>query len=71
MRRVLRCDPCSYCGRHEPYLGWAPHVDHIVPASAGGPDHWTNYTAACLACNSSKHDEPLILFLATRRQIRV
>jgi hypothetical protein len=54
---VIRTDPCSYCG------GPAGAVDHIEPASAGGPNHWTNYTPACASCNGRKRTKPLLVFL--------
>jgi 5-methylcytosine-specific restriction endonuclease McrA len=29
-------------------------VDHILPRSRGGKDHWTNTASACYACNHRK-----------------
>jgi 5-methylcytosine-specific restriction endonuclease McrA len=58
--RVLRADPCSYCGD----LGG--HIDHIVPISRGGPHCVSNLTSACRACNSSKNRRPLLAFLNTK-----
>lgn len=54
-------DPCVYCG------GIADTIDHIVPKSVGGPNHWTNYAPACRACNSLKSSEPLLRFVLSRR----
>jgi 5-methylcytosine-specific restriction endonuclease McrA len=31
-------------------------IDHIVPASRGGPLSWMNTVAACRDCNSRKAD---------------
>lgn len=47
---VLRRDrrTCAYCGGH------ARTVDHIVPASRGGPWSWMNTVAACSTCNGRK-----------------
>ncbi|PZP32426.1 MAG: restriction endonuclease [Roseateles depolymerans] len=45
---------CAYCG-----VQWVPSlltVDHIVPASRGGPLSWMNTVAACRACNAAKAD---------------
>lgn len=66
--RALEGDPCSYCGR-APGEG-APQtrstrpsrqgLDHIVPRSDGGADDWTNFTACCHSCNSSKHTTSLL-----------
>lgn len=39
---------CGYCG------GYADTVDHVVPASRGGPLTWTNTIAACAPCNHRK-----------------
>lgn len=41
---------CGYCG------GPAETIDHIVPASRGGPLTWGNAVAACFACNNRKAD---------------
>lgn len=49
---VLRRDryTCVYCG------GRADTVDHVLPRSRGGSDHWLNLVAACQACNGRKGD---------------
>jgi 5-methylcytosine-specific restriction endonuclease McrA len=39
---------CAYCGAH------ATTVDHLLPASRGGPWSWLNTVAACRACNGRK-----------------
>lgn len=57
---VLLDDPCSYCGQS------AESVDHIEPLIRGGANDWTNLTAACLSCNASKRERPLLVWLATR-----
>ena len=60
---VLRRDPCSYCGES------AQAVDHIHPVSRGGENHWTNMTAACNRCNSSKHArEDMLTWIFGRRE---
>jgi 5-methylcytosine-specific restriction endonuclease McrA len=58
-RDTLRRDPCAYCGRP------SDHIDHIIPRAHGGPDRWTNYTAACWR-NHSKGAHPMLRWLATR-----
>lgn len=60
-RRALRFDPCAYCG------GSSGASDHIVPRSAGGPNDWTNRTAACHGCNNMKQSTPLLVFLAYKQ----
>lgn len=60
--RVLRQDPCCYCG--------APmrDIDHIKPISRGGDNHWWNLTSACKACNQEKASRTVIQFLLLRRK---
>lgn len=55
--RLLRYDPCSYCG------GPALPVDHIEPIWYGGAAGWENMTASCQSCNSSKKIDTLLSFL--------
>lgn len=47
---VLRRDrnTCVYCGRR------AQTIDHVLPKSRGGSDHWINLVAACHSCNGYK-----------------
>ena len=69
-QRVVRADPCAYCGRRSA----AGTVDHIEPRSrparlgraAGGVHSWLNYAAACPPCNRAKADRPLLTFLLGR-----
>jgi ribosomal protein L27 len=55
-RRVLRADPCAYCGQ-QPCSG----VDHIEPADRhsdrGDVDNWTG---CCKRCNALKGVVPLL-----------
>lgn len=63
-RHVLRRDGdlCSYCG-----AACEPGLDHVEPVARGGGHEPENLVAACQACNSSKCDTPLLLWLAQRR----
>lgn len=52
---------CIYCGaqpgiaNHGKLLGKSDFtVDHILPRSRGGKDHWTNTACACYNCNHRK-----------------
>jgi len=45
---------CQYCGAKDNLT-----VDHVVPASKGGPWTWENLTTACAKCNNKKGDKPL------------
>lgn len=56
-RIVIAGDPCAYCG------GPGETDDHIVPLSAGGLDSADNLVRACSACNDSKWNRPLLLWL--------
>jgi len=54
--KVIRRDrhTCAYCGDAHQMRDLT--VDHIVPASRGGPLSWMNTVAACRACNARKAD---------------
>lgn len=63
--RVIRRDPCSYCG------GPGGTLDHIEPRARrargiGGVHSWTNFTGACGACNSSKSARGMLGYLWDR-----
>lgn len=48
---------CYYCSRPLTLARERPDsltVDHYVPRSAGGPDKFSNFVAACPPCNSAK-----------------
>lgn len=45
---------CQYCGRK--LLLSEVTIDHVIPRSKGGPNHWENVVAACASCNSRKAD---------------
>ncbi len=52
-KNILRRDNqrCQYCGGKN-----ALTVDHVLPKSRGGKDHWENLVAACIPCNNRKGD---------------
>lgn len=56
---VLMADPCSYCNSP------AGTLDHI---DASGENRWTNLTAACARCNTSKRQRPLLLALLNHKE---
>jgi 5-methylcytosine-specific restriction endonuclease McrA len=41
---------CQYCG----YTGDDLTLDHVVPRSRGGGEHWENMVTACVRCNIKK-----------------
>ena len=43
---------CGGCGEHFPFKNFT--VDHIVPQSKGGTDHYDNLQLLCNYCNSVK-----------------
>ena len=51
---------CWYCEAP------AQSVDHVVPRSRGGKDIPQNLIPACVSCNSSKRDTPVITWLSRR-----
>jgi 5-methylcytosine-specific restriction endonuclease McrA len=59
--RLIRNDPCAYCGA----VGGGT-VDHIVPISRGGRNHWANLTGACGSCNDSKGNRPLLQWILAK-----
>lgn len=68
--KVLRRDPCAYCG--EPYRhgqSWR-EIDHIHARAHGGRNHWSNYTAACGMCNLGKFDGPFLEWLLNLDRLR-
>lgn len=56
---------CAYCNERK-----ALTMDHIDPLNRGGAHDVENIAAACSSCNSSKHDTPLLLWLAKRALLR-
>lgn len=48
---------CQYCGFHGNYKGLT--LDHVLPASKGGPKSWKNIVTACEPCNTKKADKTL------------
>ena len=45
---------CEYCRMHQTLQGATFHLEHIVPASRGGPSEMHNLAWACPACNLHK-----------------
>ena len=58
---IVEADPCVYCG------GASETLEHIECLAGGGTNHWTNLAGACLGCNSSKNDKPLVQYLLDRQ----
>lgn len=59
-QKILRQDPCVYCGQP------SSSVDHIRPINKAGVELWANFAAACRSCNSQKNDEELLHYLLWR-----
>lgn len=47
-------DCCEYCQTGEYNTGQPMHIEHIMPASAGGSDSPDNLCLSCITCNLSK-----------------
>lgn len=45
---------CQYCAVKFNYKELT--IDHVLPASKGGPKTWTNVVTACRRCNQAKAD---------------
>ena len=43
---------CAYCGNV--YDSRQLTIDHVMPKSRGGTNHWTNCVTACRSCNHRK-----------------
>lgn len=75
-KRILRGDPCAYCGRRMFPCAFNPDgrtVDHIIPHTKARPNEghaWLNYTGSCVSCNTSKKDTHLLMWLARRGVLR-
>jgi 5-methylcytosine-specific restriction endonuclease McrA len=63
--RILRHDPCSYCG------GPAGTVDHIDPLVTSQNGDWDNLTAACRSCNSRKNRYSLLAALKVNVDMQI
>lgn len=57
-REWFMAAPCAYC------LGVATTIDHIVPKSRGGTLALENSAPACVTCNGTKGDMPVLVFMA-------
>lgn len=54
---------CAYCGdeivveaKQSSQLKKVATLDHVIPLSRGGEDHFENSVAACKSCNHEKKD---------------
>jgi 5-methylcytosine-specific restriction endonuclease McrA len=45
-------------------------LDHLIPLSRGGRDHWENVVAACHKCNQTKRARTADEFKAEEARIR-
>lgn len=50
-KRIFKRDnyECCYCGSKRNLT-----IDHIIPKSRGGSNHWDNLVTSCSRCNSNK-----------------
>jgi hypothetical protein len=45
---------CGYCHTQEQIVGYALHIEHIIPEAAGGASSEENLWLACCVCNNAK-----------------
>ena len=57
---------CGGCRVVFPFRNFT--IDHVIPQSLGGSDHFDNLQLLCGACNSVKGDRPHAALLATLRE---
>jgi hypothetical protein len=62
---------CEYCRAPEAIFNLPFEVEHIVPASRGGPDDESNLALACRACNLYKSDQQSGVDETTREVVRL
>lgn len=60
-----RCTYCATAVSDAPIEGQSVKmfVEHVVPASKGGPNHLVNYVPSCGSCNSAKGDRHVLHFV--------
>lgn len=57
---------CAYCATELVWSGGASDqfcIEHVVPASKGGPDRIENYVPSCSSCNNSKKDGHVLVLI--------
>jgi len=60
---------CAYCGKPLRKLQKEGHIDHLVPASLGGPNHISYRVLSCANCNEAeKLDAPWQEFITRKNQ---
>lgn len=54
---------CAYC---EVDISEGYEIDHMLPISRGGRDHWDNLALACIRCNRSKYTKTAEEFMNSK-----
>lgn len=65
---------CSYCGITLVMSGGGGDqfcIEHVVPASKGGPNNIVNYVPSCRGCNNSKGDGHVLKFIKNNLPRRI
>lgn len=60
---------CCYCNVEVAFEDM--ELEHIVPKSAGGPDHINNYVPSCRPCNQLKRDKHPVHFIRQKLGLNV
>ncbi|WP_374103983.1 HNH endonuclease [Bacillus sp. ISL-18] len=58
---------CSYCGKR-PKKESLLHLEHIVALSEGGRNTLANLLPACVSCNLSKSNKPIVTHFLNNRE---
>jgi len=62
---------CEYCRLHQAGQAATFHIDHIVPAVAGGPTGADNLALACVGCSLHKAARQLVTDPETGQDVPV
>jgi 5-methylcytosine-specific restriction endonuclease McrA len=59
---------CVYCQR-DASMGAVLSLDHVIPVIHKGSNHPTNLVTACVNCNSSRQDRPMVEWLDQLQEV--
>lgn len=68
LKRVQN-NKCFYCEKSLLQNG-KTHIEHLIPISRGGTNHWQNIVISCQSCNNQKKTLTLLEFSIKKRQLR-
>ena len=71
LHRLIMYEPCVYCGgcpSFEPAAVQKRTIDHIIPRSKGGCNHWGNRAPSCSSCNYQKGNSGMLWWMVWRAE---